>query len=141
MTLAKFVVLLAFLLPLAGWTLHLGRGLWLARQLAPYGAEFQYRHGDIVSITFGRDSHSFGDPQVALLTSFGELQTLDLDGTAVTDAGLEVVDRLPQLDRLTVRVDQIATERERRLRTTAKHLIIEKILIIDGRRVLHEYAQ
>jgi hypothetical protein len=61
------------------------------------------------------------------------LRWLDLVATHVTDEGLNHVGRLSKLERLTVRVNQISVERERRL---SKRIGVTKIRIIDGFRVV-----
>jgi hypothetical protein len=129
----KTVVAATILACLVGWMIHVAWQRAIASQLESYGASVTFERTVPIGVRFDCDVSTFSNEQMPMVGRLTHLRWLDLVATHVTDEGLNHVGRLSKLERLTVRVNQISVERERRLN---RRIGVTKIRIIDGMRVV-----
>jgi hypothetical protein len=81
----------------------------------------------------------FGDHDLPRLRGFRYLDSLDVSDTQVTNAGLAVVGDFSNLRHLTVSGNQITSKRQRGLQAEIPRLVIEKLWLINGMKVMDGY--
>lgn len=102
------------------------------------GASVWRKSGRVAGLDFGKESH-FGDSDIGWVTRLGGLESLDLSFTQVTSTGVEQLLNCRHLTSLSVLPEQITPEQERRLKTELPHLMVDQIVIVDGRRVRKDF--
>ncbi len=120
------------------WLVQLTYETSIEIQLRQRGASVWRKAGRVAGLDFGRESH-FEDSDIGLLTRLGGLESLDLSFTQVTSAGVEQLRSCRHLTFLSVLPEQVTPEQERRLKTELPHLMVDRIVIVDGWRVRKDF--
>ena len=134
----KRVVFFVLGLLTAAWLVHLTIELGVEFRLRLKGASIWRSCGRAAGLDFSRGG-SFGDSDMALATWLGGLRSLDVTRTNVSNQGVEQVRKLRQLTMLHVDSTQITIDQTRELQRDLPQLVIDKFVIVDGRRVREDY--
>jgi hypothetical protein len=134
----KRLVVAVLLLPVGGWGYEIARQQTAIARGARLGIEAQYEGATVDGIGFVRSS-PFGDDDWGALAAFRSIERLDLTFTRVTNRSLNNLENFPRLTSLSVLMHQITPEQELRLLAERPQLVIEKLHLIDGRRVVDGY--
>jgi hypothetical protein len=132
---AKYAVLVVLLVIAGAWLVSVLLQAPAVVKLWSLQGHAAFRQGQVVTVDFDKGSR-FSDADVALMHGLPYVEELDLTDTQVSSEGLRQLAPLDRLRRLTVLVERITPEMERKLTRENPGLFVEKIHIIDGRRVI-----
>jgi hypothetical protein len=132
---ARRTVLVVLLVIAGGWLASVLVQLPAILKVWSLEGDVYCRLGHVVSVRFDEVSR-FSDSDIAWLHWLPYLENLDLTDTDVSADGLEQLTQLDRLQVLTILADRIPPDTERELVRENPELFVEKIHVINGRRVV-----